>query len=200
MTGFVTIMTLNRSSTLTAITAGAGARSCGASTSHMAGFMAVMALNIFVARFFLLRTFTGDVSLLLTVIALNSLSWIDLSFTSGAVLGKMTRFLAIVASHISTTTSSSFAVLFTIRASSSFFSGCFTISCEMTALSAVVAGTSSVISFPIFSGFSSLSGLSGFMKQLLPSVHSLAKWPSLLQLKHLFTLYVIFLSTIKFLY
>ena len=190
MTGFVTIMTLNRSSTLTA---GAGARSCGASTSHMAGFMAVMAFNFLVARFFLLRTFTSNMSLLLAVIALNSLSWINLSLTCSAVLGEMTGLLAIVAGHIPTTTSSSVAVLFAIRASGSVFSRCFTISCEMTAFSAVVAGTSSVISsFPIFSRFSSLSGLSGCMKQLLLSVHSLAKWPSLPQLKHLFTLSVIF--------
>ena len=189
MTGFVTIMTLNRSSTLTA---GAGARSCGASTSHMAGFMAVMAFNFLVARFFLLRTFTSNMSLLLAVIALNSLSWINLCLTCSAVLGKVTSLLAIVASHISTTTSSSVAVLFAIRTSGSFFSRCFAISCEMTAFSAVVAGTSSVISFPIFSWFSSLSGLSGCMKQLLLSVHSLAKWPSLPQLKHLFTLSVIF--------
>ncbi len=69
MTGLVAVMALNRSSTLTT-----GVGTCGAGTSHMPGFMAVMAFNVLVARFFLLRTFASNMSLLLAVIALNSLS------------------------------------------------------------------------------------------------------------------------------
>jgi hypothetical protein len=72
----------------------------------------------------------------------------------------------------------------------------FAISGKMAFLSTVIAFTSSVISFPMLSRFSSLSsrlsGLSGCMKPILLYGQSLAKWPSLLQLKHLFTLSVIF--------